>query len=78
MSKHTVRETREKLSHLLDEAAAGEDVVITRRGLPVARLSALQPEPPRFPERQALRQSLPAARETAADLVRDLRDTERF
>lgn len=35
-----VRELRENLSHWLDRAAAGEDVVVTERGTPRVRLSA--------------------------------------
>jgi prevent-host-death family protein len=34
-----VRELRAKLSHYLDRARAGEEIVITERGKPVARLS---------------------------------------
>jgi prevent-host-death family protein len=36
-----VHEAKTHLSRLLDDVAAGEDVVITRRGEPAARLVAL-------------------------------------
>lgn len=40
------------LSRLLDEAAGGKEIVITRAGQPVARLVAL--EPTRLPRRPGL------------------------
>lgn len=39
-----VRESKARLSELLAKANAGEDVVITVRGKPSARLVPLQPE----------------------------------
>ena len=42
-----VREAKTHLSRLLDDVAAGEEVVITRRGQPAARLVALEVRPPR-------------------------------
>jgi prevent-host-death family protein len=38
-----VHEAKTHLSRLLDDVAAGEEVVITRRGEPAARLVALGP-----------------------------------
>jgi len=43
MQTINVRETREKLSSLLDAVLAGEEIVILRNGKPAARLTA----PPR-------------------------------
>jgi len=37
-----VREAKSRLSKLVDEAAAGKDVVISRNGEPVARLIAIR------------------------------------
>ena len=34
----SLAEAKAKLSHILDQVEAGEEVVITRRGQPVARL----------------------------------------
>ena len=38
MSQHSVAEARNNLSALIDRAAAGEEVVITRHGHPVAEI----------------------------------------
>ena len=78
MKTINVREGREKLSHLLDAVAAGEEIVIVRHGKPVARLTAPQSETVRFPDRSGLRASIPPAEETAAEIVRNLRDEERY
>lgn len=42
-----VHEAKTHLSRLLDDVAAGEEVVITRRGAPAARLVALGTGTPR-------------------------------
>ena len=79
MTTTNVREARKQLSNLLDQVERGEDVVISRRGKPVARLvSAQEAEAVHFPSRAALRQAIPAAGESAAEIVRALRDSERF
>jgi prevent-host-death family protein len=43
MSTINIYEAKTQLSKLVDEAAAGEDVIIARGGKPVARLTRLQP-----------------------------------
>jgi prevent-host-death family protein len=42
-----VHEAKTHLSRLLDDVAAGEEVLITRRGEPAARLVALRTSAPR-------------------------------
>jgi len=42
-----VHEAKTHLSRLLDAVAAGEEVLITRRGKPAARLVALRTDSPR-------------------------------
>ena len=79
MKKVSVREARERLSHLLDSVALGQDIAIIRRGRPVARLTAVRKSGwPGFPDRSALRGSLSKSARGAADSVRKLRDSERF
>ena len=78
MQKINVRETREKLSALLDAVVAGEEILILRHGRPVARLTGPDAGTIRFPDRSGLRASLPPGRESAAEAVRHLRDEERY
>jgi prevent-host-death family protein len=78
MSTVSVRDAREKISQLLDEVAAGEEVIILRRGEPAARLVAMGPKPVVFPDRSNLRNALPPMTQSAGDTVRLLRDNERY
>ena len=43
MSTHNVLEARNSLSRLIAESQAGEDVVITKRGTPVAKIVPIGP-----------------------------------
>jgi prevent-host-death family protein len=42
-----IYEAKTRLSQLVDQAAAGEDVIIARNGRPVARLVPIQRQPER-------------------------------
>jgi len=70
----SVAETKAHLSQVLSRVEAGEEVVITRRGRPVARLApvrkALQP----VPSLSDFRASLPVSRRSAAKTIRQMRD----
>lgn len=77
----SIREARQKLSHLLNAVEQGEEVEITRRGRVVARLAPPREQPDdrttpalRAAERNALRAGLPQARTSAVDLIRHQRD----
>lgn len=45
MSQHTVAEAKNKLPELIKRAEKGEDVVITRHGTPVAKISKIAESP---------------------------------
>lgn len=77
MATVNIREARDRISLLINAAQAGEEVVITRRGRPVAQLVCVDDkanERLSFPDRRAFRAKFPAAREGAVDVVRSLRD----
>lgn len=44
MSQINIYEAKTRLSQLVDQAIAGEDVIVSRYGKPVARITRLQPE----------------------------------
>jgi prevent-host-death family protein len=73
-------EAKAHLSELVDRVEAGDSINITRRGKPVARLTAVAGQ--RKPIDAALLQSLTAAMppqpQNAADLVRSMRDGDRY
>lgn len=75
-----IAEAKAHLSELVEQAAAGETVLLTRRGKPVARMSPLdQPRKPVDLQRlRTLTDSMPQQAEDAATLVRRMRDEERY
>ena len=74
MMQVTVAEAKTQLSSLLDAVEAGQAVVITRRGKPIAELVARRPVRNLLPQLQALRQSLPPQPSSGVDAVRALRE----
>lgn len=74
MNTVSLAEAKTHLSHLLDQVEAGEEVLITRRGLPIARISPV--EKPKHPIKSLaeFRRHLPAWRKSSADLLREMRD----
>ncbi len=69
-----------RLSELVERAAAGEIVRITRRGKLVAQITSVKT--PRKPidiaSLRALTDSMPAQRQPARDFVRKMRNRERY
>lgn len=80
MTEVGVAEAKARLSELLDRVERGEEVVITRRGKPVARVSgvARKLEPIDFAAIRELRESLPLQDEGGGDFMRRTRDQERY
>jgi prevent-host-death family protein len=76
----TLADAKARLSELVDRAASGEPVCITRRGKPVARIVPL--ESPRKPvdaaRLRALTAGMPVQTESAGDFVRRMRDEDRY
>jgi prevent-host-death family protein len=76
----SVAEAKARFSELIAAAEAGDDVVITKRGKPVARLVGLR-RPRRPIDLQWLRSrtsTMSGSTTDAADAVRRMRDVERF
>jgi prevent-host-death family protein len=76
MHRYSVAEAKAKFSELLAKAQGGCEVVITRRGEPIARVSGVERtrRPLDLAAVDAFRASLPMQSEAAADLIRRLRD----
>lgn len=58
MTFTTLSEARRRLPELVDLAVAGEEILLTRRGQEVARLSGLSQQAAPFPSRSAFREHL--------------------
>jgi prevent-host-death family protein len=80
MDRINLADAKAHLSELIDRVEAGDSIDITRRGKPVARLTAVGG--PRKPIDAALLRSLtatmPPQSQTAADLVRSMREGDRY
>ncbi|MDR3506825.1 MAG: type II toxin-antitoxin system prevent-host-death family antitoxin [Caulobacteraceae bacterium] len=80
MDAINLAEAKAHLSELVDRVEAGDSIDITRRGKAVARLTAVAR--PRKPIDAALLRSLtatmPPRTQGAADLVRAMRDGDRY
>ena len=77
MEKINVREARQQIGQLLDKVISGEQIIIMRRGKPVAKMSVFDQDKLnncKFPNRQTFRDSLPATKMSAAQLIREMRD----
>lgn len=74
MSTVTLAQAKTHLSHLLDQVEAGEEIVITRHGQPVARISPI--EKSKHPVRSfaEFRHRMPHWRKSSAELLREMRD----
>jgi prevent-host-death family protein len=80
MNSVNLADAKAHLSELLDRVEAGDSIDITRRGKPVARLTtvATPRKPIDIARLQSLTASMPQQTQTAAELVRTMRDGDRF
>ena len=77
MVQVTVAEAKTQLSSLLDAVEAGEAVVITRRGKPIAELVPRCSVRDLLPQLAALRETLPELKASGLETMRLLRDDSR-
>ncbi|WP_054313431.1 type II toxin-antitoxin system prevent-host-death family antitoxin [Mesorhizobium sp. 1M-11] len=80
MAAVNLADAKTHLSELVDRVEAGDSVDITRRGKPVARLTAVTKPRRRIDAAllEALTASMPAQPQAAADLLRSMRDGDRY
>jgi prevent-host-death family protein len=76
----SLADAKAHLSELVDRAQAGESIAITRRGKPVAPLTAVpgQRKPIDTALLGSLTATMPPQSQSAADLVRSMRDGDRY
>ena len=79
MNAINLADAKAHLSELVDRVEAGDSIEITRRGKPVAQLTAVARPRQRINTilLQALTATMPQT-EGAADLVRTMRDSDRY
>ncbi len=79
MTEVSVAEAKAHLSALLDRVERGEEVVITRRGKPVAKVSSVVParKPFDLAALDAFRATMPFQEKPSVEIIREMRD-ERY
>jgi prevent-host-death family protein len=80
MTAVNLADAKAHLSELVDRVEAGDTIDITRRGKPVARLTTVVKPRKRvdMAKLQALTTAMPPQAQDAADLVRSMRDDDRY
>ncbi|MER8501138.1 type II toxin-antitoxin system prevent-host-death family antitoxin [Mesorhizobium sp. M0045] len=80
MGAVNLADAKAHLSELIDRVEAGDSIDITRRGKPVARLTAVARPRKRIDAvlLQSLTATMPLQAQAAADLVRSMRDGDRY
>lgn len=80
MKAINLADAKAHLSELVDRVEAGESIDITRRGKPVARLTAVDRPRRRIDAAQlrSLTETMSPQTQTAVGLVRSMRDDERY
>jgi len=66
------------LSELIDKIEQGEEIVITRRGRPAARLGPVERprKPIDFKALEEFRKTMPGWTKSSAELIREMRDED--
>jgi prevent-host-death family protein len=80
MKRVGLADAKAHLSRLVEEAAAGETVCITRRGKAVAQITAIDAPWKRIDVAalRAMTDAMPMQPETARDFIRRMRDENRY
>ncbi len=75
----SLAQAKARLSELLDKVEAGEEIVVTRHGKAVARISpaAKTKKPIDYDRLAAFRATMPSLGEPSVDLIRAMRDEGR-
>jgi prevent-host-death family protein len=77
METISVADTKAHLSKLLDRIEKGEEIVVTRRGKPVARLTPVKPRKKPFPLLSEFRSRIPPLKTTGSEVLRIIREDDR-
>ncbi|TGO02757.1 hypothetical protein PN36_19625 [Candidatus Thiomargarita nelsonii] len=76
MHSVSVEEAKSNFSNILNKVETGEEFVITRYAIPVARISAIKRELKQVPSKASLRATLPFSETPSVELIRQMRDGE--
>ncbi|CAN5454908.1 type II toxin-antitoxin system Phd/YefM family antitoxin [soil metagenome] len=74
MQTVSVAEAKAHLSEILNQVVAGEEVVVTRRGIAIARIEAIKKPLQPLPPMDKFRAHFPAMDISSTEALRQLRD----
>jgi prevent-host-death family protein len=77
METISVAAAKAHLSELLDRIEKGEEIVVTRRGIPVARLTTVNPRKKPFPSLAAFRDGIPSLKTSGSEALSLIREEGR-
>lgn len=77
MKTVTVAETKAHLSEILNSLENGEEITITRRGKPVAKLTAIAPAKKPLRSLAELRKTVPEPVTLGTEVLSELREEQR-
>jgi prevent-host-death family protein len=80
MRSVSIGDAKAHLSELVERPAAGDPVCVTRGGKPVAKITAVETPRKRIEPSasRAMTDAMPLQREPARDLMRRIRDEDRY
>ena len=78
MRQANIKYARDHLRSLIDEVAEGQEVVVTRRGEPVARLVPIEVTPRRLPSLADFRDSIRVKGRPLSEEIVTAREEERY
>ena len=78
MRQANIKYARDHLRSLIDEVAGGQEVVVTRRGEPVARLVPIEMTPQQLPSLANFRDSIQVKGRSLSEEIVAAREEERY
>lgn len=72
----TVAEAKARLTEILYRVEAGEEIMITRRGKPVARIAAVRKKLKPLEPLASFRATMPRSKISSVKLIRQMRDED--
>jgi prevent-host-death family protein len=80
MKNISIADAKARLSELVERAESGDQICITRRGKPVAKLVSVDSarEPIDMARLRAVTADMPKQRQSAGPFVRKMRDEDRY
>ena len=74
MATVSVAEAKARLSEILSQVEGGEEIIINRRGEPIARIASLKKTLKPLSSLKGFRDKIPPSASSSVELIRQMRD----